>query len=153
MTDLSDFGVDVPDDSGSDDATDTGESQAAPGPNYDRNGRCPALNTGDRTRCTAAVSRMKDAEGFCGVHGRQANSWTIHDNPRFLIRATGQGAARCRAERVDGSRCTNSCGPLEHFCGTHRDWDHGTVDALEPGELDVDLIREALTAIENEEDD
>lgn len=145
MTDLSDFGVDVqepePEPAGEP------EGQEQPGPNYHRNGRCPAINRGDRQRCRAPVSRMNDADGFCGTHGRASDPWTIHDEPRWLIRVTGSRAARCRAVKLGGDRCTNSCGALELFCGTHEDWAHETVDELEDGELDVELIREAVEAV------
>lgn len=150
MTDLSDFGVDVQEPQ--EDAHDEPERQEAPGPNYSRNGRCPALTTQERRRCRAPVSRMNDADGYCGTHGRANDPWSIHDEPAWLIRVTGSRAARCRAVKLGGGRCTNSCGPLEYFCGTHEDWSHETVDAddLEDGELDVDLIREALAAVQED---
>lgn len=147
--DLSDFGVDVDDEpeetSEASDASNTSDTPGYP------NGRCPAINTGDRQRCRSAVSRMKDADGFCGTHGRARDPWTIDDSPRWLVKVTGSRAARCRALKLGGDRCTNACGPLEHFCGTHDDWPHDTVDELEDGEIDVDRIREAISAIEGAE--
>lgn len=145
MTDLSDFGVDVQEAEGVD-GNEGGEEHTSTSRSYP-NGRCPAINVGDRNRCAAPVSRMKDSGEFCGVHGRAADPWTIHDEPRWLIRVTGAKAARCRAVKLDGDRCTNSCGPLEYFCGTHEGWPHETVDNLEQGELDVELIRDAVESV------
>ena len=147
MTDLSDFGVDVQE---PDPVDGQGEEEpTSPSRSYP-NGRCPAINRGDRLRCAAPVSRMKDADGFCGTHGRASDPWTIHDEPEWLIRVTGSRAARCRAVKLGGDRCTNSCGALEMYCGTHENWSHETVgrDELEDGELDVELIREAVDAVQ-----
>lgn len=149
MTDLSDFGAGLNRESRfatEQSATSTGDNDSSK--TY-QNGRCPALTTGDRRRCRAPVSRMKAADGFCGTHGRQHDPLSIRDDPEWLIRATGARTARCRALQRNGERCTSSCGPLEYFCGTHTDWPNGTVDELEPGELDVDRIREALQAVQD----
>lgn len=147
MSDLTDFGVDVADPEPETAEDEPESADDSPRREY-RNGRCPAINVGDRHRCRAPVSRMKASDGFCGTHGRARDPWTIHDEPEWLIRVTGSRAARCRALKHNGDRCTNSCGPLEYFCGTHEDWPHDTVDELEDGELDVDLIREALAAVQ-----
>jgi len=153
MVDLSDFGVDVSE--AEPEPEDEGDRQEQPSPNYHRNGRCPAINFGDRQRCSSPISRMTDADGFCGTHGRANDPWTIHDEPEWLIRVTGSRAARCRAVKLGGDRCTNSCGPLESFCGTHEEWSHDVVSSeeLEPGELDVDLIQDALAAVQGGESD
>lgn len=150
MTDLSSFGggIDVDEDEQEAESDeDQGRNRSYP------NGRCPAITTDGRRRCRAPVSRMKASDGFCGTHGRASDPWSIHDDPDWLIRVTGGQAARCRALEHNGDRCTNSCDPLEYFCGLHTDWPHETVDELEDGELDVDLIGEALAAVQEEEAD
>lgn len=86
MTDLSAFGVDVPEDDTEDDEPETTTPDRKTYPN----GRCPAIATGTRRRCRADVSRMKAAEPFCGTHGRQYNPWTIDDDPEKLILITGR---------------------------------------------------------------
>lgn len=151
MTDLSAFGggIDQPadqDETGADHDRDRDQDDS--GPAYP-NGRCPAI-TSDLRRCRAPVSRMKASDGLCGVHGQQFEPLTIDAGAEQLIRLTGARAARCRAVQHNGERCTNSCGPLEHYCGMHQDWDHETVDGdeLEDGELDVDLIVDALEAVQ-----
>lgn len=54
-----------------------------------RNGRCPAISITTRKRCASSVSRMNAADGFCGVHGREHDPWTIHDDPEALVIVTG----------------------------------------------------------------
>lgn len=147
MTDLSDFGVDVDEPADQPEPEPVADQEQDTGPSYP-NGRCPAINRGDRHRCASPVSRMKASDGFCGTHGRASDPWSIHDDPDWLIRVTGGQAARCRAIEHGGDRCTNACDPLKYFCGLHTDWPHETVDELEEGELDVDLIREALEAVQ-----
>jgi hypothetical protein len=152
MTDLGDFGVDIHEPKNEDEP---GEDSNSSSRRSYPNGRCPAINVGDRQRCSSPVSRMNTADGFCGTHGRQYESWTIHDTPTWLIKVTGSRAARCRAVKLGGDRCTNSCGPLEYYCGRHEEWPHDVVSSeeLEPGELDVDRIQDALAGVQDGEDD
>lgn len=87
MTDLSDFGVDVEDPASNEPAE--ASDDASTSRQY-RNGRCPAITTDGRRRCAAPVSRMKDADGYCGTHGRQHDPWSIHSDPETLILLTGR---------------------------------------------------------------
>ncbi len=87
MSDLTDFGVDVVDDEST--ADEGSESEPDVGRSYPR-GRCPAISTGTRRRCRSPVSRMKRAGDFCGVHGRDNDPWTIHDDAETLILLTGE---------------------------------------------------------------
>lgn len=84
MSDLSRWG------GGIDRSDDTDEDDAGTQQRSYRNGRCPGLNTSDRNRCAAPVSRMNAADGFCGTHGRMSEPWTIHDDPEKLIILTGR---------------------------------------------------------------
>lgn len=87
MTDLSDFGVDVETTDPEPDQPDADEGDT--GRTYP-NGRCPAIATSTRQRCAGNVSRMNAADGFCGVHRRERDPWTIHDHPEKLILVTGE---------------------------------------------------------------
>lgn len=86
MTDLGDFGVEVQQSVDEDPVV---EEESETSREY-RNGRCPAISVGERRRCRAPVSRMKDAEPFCGTHGRQHEPWTIDDPAEKLILITGR---------------------------------------------------------------
>lgn len=89
MTDLSDFGVGDPDDTDDEaDESTADNSEEFHAPSYPR-GRCPAITAKSRKRCKAPVSRMKAAGEMCGVHGRESDPWTIHDDPETLILLTG----------------------------------------------------------------
>lgn len=88
---------------------------------------------------------MNAADGFCAVHGRQYDPLTIDDDPETLVRATAANRAQCRAQLRGGGRCTNGCGALEFFCGVHHGWDQTALP--EAGELDVELILEAIEAV------
>lgn len=87
MSDLSDFGGGV--EATGDDVNDTDDSEEAQRPTY-RNGRCPAIAIGSRERCRSPISRMTDADGFCGTHGRYRDPWSIDDPVEKLILATGE---------------------------------------------------------------
>ena len=145
MSNLSDFGVDVEtvDEPEEDTVEESDATEGYP------NGRCPAITTEGR-RCQNPVSRMNAADGYCGTHGSANDPLSIDDGPERLVRALGQRTAQCRAERISGERCPNSCGALEYYCGTHKDWPHGDVDEREDGELDVDRILGALDALQDD---
>jgi len=89
MSDLTDFGVEIPDGPASDEEEDRDGEVDSSARTY-RNGRCPAINVGDRRRCAAPVSRMKAADGFCGTHRRERDPWTIDSDPEELILLTGE---------------------------------------------------------------
>lgn len=87
---LSKFGIrvnDEPEDESEPD--DDSEPEASSTRRYP-NGRCPALAITHRGRCRAPVSRMNNADGFCGAHARERNPWTIHGDPEELILLTGR---------------------------------------------------------------
>lgn len=86
MSDLGDFGVNVQQPVDEDPVT---EEETESSREY-RNGRCPAISVGERRRCRAPVSRMKEAEPFCGTHGRQHDPWTIDGPAEKLILITGR---------------------------------------------------------------
>ena len=149
MTDLTDFGVDVKEpetDAGGEGAGESGYGQTR---SY-RLGRCRAIAHTTGNRCRNPAGHGVDGN-YCanGSHNAADGPMvSIDAGPRELVRWLGRASARCPALERDGSRCTNSCGAHERMCAMHHDGDFDEVDELEDGELDVDLIREAIQAVE-----
>jgi len=152
VTDLSEFGVDVEAEESNDDGSESSSTSGYGDSHQSRRGRCRAIAGGTR-RCRSPCS---DGD-LCHTHGLEDDPLTIDSNPIRLVRWLGNvngRSARCRAIKGNVDRCENGCGPLEYFCGTHEDVDDPeTIDELDNGELDVDLIRSALHGLVGLEDE
>jgi hypothetical protein len=87
VSDLSDFGGGIERDDTIDD--DTTKNVSTSTPNFP-NGRCPAISVNSRVRCRAPTSRMKEADPYCGTHGRTHDPWDINAPAEKLILITGE---------------------------------------------------------------
>jgi hypothetical protein len=112
-------------------------------------GRCRAISLSEYRRCRNPCARGRREE-LCATHAAETDPVTIDSEPRMLIEAVSeQFPARCRAIEYGGPRCETGCGPTDRFCALHQTTSVCEVtDALDDGELDTALIKQALSAVE-----
>lgn len=111
-------------------------------------GRCRAIALAERRRCRNPCARGR-REGLCATHAAETDPVTIDSDPRTLIEAVSeQFPARCRAIEWGGPRCETGCGPTDRLCSFHQTASVCEVtDALDDGELDTALIKQALSSV------
>lgn len=123
--------------------------EEVPGEGIYLSGRCHAI-TGKSTRCKHPCV-ITDAS-LCHIHRQQRTTLTIDLPPRELARRMGPRSGQCCAVRNDGKRCDTKTWPDDHVCGVHYDSDVDLVESDE-GELDQELIDEAITFVEEHRED
>ena len=111
-------------------------------------GRCRAISRAARRRCQNSAGHGANGT-LCSTHAHENDSVTIDSDPRTLIQTVSEAyPARCRAIEHTGGRCTTGCGPTDRFCALHQTIPVGEVTgSLDEGELDVALIKQALSAV------
>lgn len=112
-------------------------------------GRCRAISQAARRRCRGAAGRGPNGT-LCSTHAHENAPVTIDSDPVTLIRAVSAAyPARCRAIEHDGAHCTTGCGPTDRFCALHKTISVPEVTGfLDEGELDVVLIKRALSSVQ-----
>jgi len=117
------------------------------------NGRCRAVSQSAGRRCRNSAGHGPTGS-LCSTHAHESSPVTIDSDPETLIRAVSESfPARCRAIKHDGRRCTTGCGATDRFCALHKTISlPEVVDFLDLGELDVVLIKRALSAVRETED-
>lgn len=137
MSSLSDFG------GGIDDA----EAQATPSRStVFPHGRCEAV-IGDGHRIRRCQNDATRGRACCHQHNDKENQLTIHSSPSDLLRLGGRRSGSCRALKGDRDRCSYSTTATEILCGTHQDAQDPDIVQPDDGELDQELIREALVSL------
>ncbi|WP_168215979.1 hypothetical protein [Halorussus marinus] len=123
-----------------------GHSEPTAAKNYP-NGRCRGISKAAGRRCRNSAGHGPTGS-LCATHALESSPVTIDSDPETLIREVSETfPARCRAIEHDGDRCTTGCGATDRFCALHETIKvPEVVDQLDAGELDVVLIKNALSA-------
>lgn len=110
-------------------------------------GRCEAV-IGDGHSIRRCQNGARRGKARCHQHEDDESQLTIHSPASDLIRLSGRRAGLCRARKGDGDRCTYSTTATEILCQTHQDANDPDIVEPNAGELDQEVIHDALAALE-----